>query len=290
MNRATPWALGVAVVVLSAGLAYYFWPQHPSVKPQPPPVETAVAPAAVPAVEQEASATHPVPSAGQEESATHYPAPQTEPTAPTPERQASTKSLPELSDSDALAREALAGLIDADLLQKYLVPQALVRHIVATVDNLPRKLLARRLVPVKPVGGEFLTTEKDHELAIAAANSARYASLVSVAEAADAKKLVGAYARLYPLFQKAYEELGYPKGYFNDRLIFVIDHLLAAPESQGPVALVNPHVQFRYADPDLEARSAGQKILLRIGNENAAAIKAKLREIRRELTSQNLKP
>lgn len=27
------------------------------------------------------------------------------------------------------------------------------------------------------------------------------------------------YVRLYPLFQKAYVELGYPNGYFNDRLI-----------------------------------------------------------------------
>jgi len=42
-------------------------------------------------------------------------------------------------------------------------------------------------------------------------------------------------------------------------------------------------------DPELESRSAGQKILLRIGNDNAARIKAKLREIRTELTRRGPK-
>ncbi|HYL23657.1 MAG TPA: DUF3014 domain-containing protein [Burkholderiales bacterium] len=40
---------------------------------------------------------------------------------------------------------------------------------------------------------------------------------------------------------------------------------------------------YEFADPDLETRSAGQKILLRMGPENAARVKAKLWEIRREL-------
>jgi hypothetical protein len=45
-----------------------------------------------------------------------------------------------------------------------------------------------------------------------------------------------------------------------------------------------PHVVYRFADPDLEAASAGHKIMLRMGSENASRIKAKLREIRRALT------
>ena len=63
-----------------------------------------------------------------------------------------------------------------------------------------------------------------------------------------------------------------------------IDHLLAAPEMTGPIAVVAPHVQYQYADPELEAQSAGRKLMMRAGPENTAAIKSKLREIRRELT------
>jgi len=114
-------------------------------------------------------------------------------------------------------------------------------------------------------------------------------------------KLVALYARLYPLCQRAYGELGYPNRYFNDRLIDVIDHLLATPEVKGPIKLVPPDVKgpvklerpwvmYEFADPELEARSAGQKILIRMGAGNAARVKAKLRDIRRQLTQRGVTP
>jgi hypothetical protein len=83
--------------------------------------------------------------------------------------------------------------------------------------------------------------------------------------------------------------LGYPNGYFNDRLVEVIDNLLATPESKGPIELVRPNVMYVYADPALEARSAGQKLLIRMGPENAKAIKAKLSELRAVIASGQLK-
>jgi hypothetical protein len=52
---------------------------------------------------------------------------------------------------------------------------------------------------------------------------------------------------------------------------------------QGPVALVQPRVFYEYKDRDLEARSAGQKLLIRMGPANAAVVKAKLRELRATL-------
>ena len=94
----------------------------------------------------------------------------------------------------------------------------------------------------------------------------------------------------YPLFQQSYRELGYPDGYFNDRLVVVIDHLLATPDLPQPPALTQSKVMYEYADPALESRSAGQKLLLRSGPDNEAAIKAKLREIRAALTSEKIPP
>jgi hypothetical protein len=104
----------------------------------------------------------------------------------------------------------------------------------------------------------------------------------------DTGKLVALYVRLYPLFQQAYRDLGYPDRYFNDRLVEVIDHLLATPSVPGPIKLAQPHVLYEFADPALEARSAGQKILIRIGPDNAARVKAKLRELRRQVTGREL--
>jgi len=196
------------------------------------------------------------------------------------------KPLPALGVSDATMRNALSELASDKTIIELFRIQDFVRHIVATIDNLPREKVALRLMPVKLPGGKFLVTGKDGNFTIGAGNAARYAPYLRLADALDSGKLVALYVHFYPLFQQAYQELGYPKGYFNDRLVEVIDHLLAAPEVQAPVKLVQPKVFYLYADPDLEARSAGQKILMRIGNENAARIKAKLREIRAELTRQ----
>ena len=108
-----------------------------------------------------------------------------------------------------------------------------------------------------------------------------------VVQATDVKSLALVYERLYPLFQQSYEDLGYPGKYFNDRLVQVIDHLLQAPEVSGPIQLVQPKVMFyEYADPNLESRSAGQKLLIRMGPANERIIKAKLREFRAEIVKK----
>jgi hypothetical protein len=97
--------------------------------------------------------------------------------------------------------------------------------------------------------------------------------------------LLSRYARFYPFFQEQYENLGYPTRYFNDRVVEVIDHLLATPEVEEPARLVQPRVLYEFTDPRLENLSAGQKILLRMGRTNQLKLKAKLREIRDRLVS-----
>ena len=247
----------VVVVLLGAAAAYYFWPGNPP-PPPPPPPPPAVQPAPPPPPPPEAP--------------THYEIEQ--PSAVEP------KPLPSLKDSDAALRGAATSVVGKDAFRRFFNPEEIVRRIVATVDNLPRKTYAQRLSPVKPVGGLMLTTGGEGNYAIAPENAARYTPYVRIVEHLDAKKAVALYVHFYPLFQQAYVELGYPNGYFNDRLVQVVDHLLATPDVQGPIKLVVPHVLYQFADPDLESRSAGQKLLLRMGSANAAKVKAKLRELR----------
>ena len=181
-------------------------------------------------------------------------------------------SLPTLDNSDALLREKLVDLMGRAPFSELVLPVALVRRIVATVDNLPRETAPRRVIPLVPVPGAYEPGNYD-----------RYAPYVRVLEAIDEKALVADYARAYPLFQQAYVELGYPGKQFNDRLIQAIDDLLAAPELDAPAELIRPRVVYEFASPDLETRSAGQKIMLRIGPANAARVKAKLLLVRREI-------
>jgi hypothetical protein len=172
-------------------------------------------------------------------------------------------------------------------LEEFFNLQDIVHRVVATVDNLPRENLPVRLMPVKPVAGWLVTTGKGESLALSPENAARYGPYVRLAETVPTGPLVAVYEHFYSLFQQQYEELGYPGKYFNDRLVEVIDHLLATPGVQGPVRLTQPKVLYQFADPKLEGLSAGQKILMRMGGENAAKMKAKLREIRDALAAKS---
>jgi hypothetical protein len=197
--------------------------------------------------------------------------------------------VPELADSDEPLRAALGQISSADAVKDFLVPQELIRKMVVTIDNLPRQKVAVEKRPVNPAGGSFVVKGDELHATLDPRNFDRYKPMVAAIDQVDAKQLGALYIHYYPLFQQSYQNLGYPNGYFNDRLVEVIDNLLATPEPKGPVELVRPNVMYVYADPALEARPAGQKLLIRMGPENAKAIKAKLTELRAEITAGQLK-
>lgn len=254
MGKTILWSIPV-VVLATAGL--YVWLKGQI--PEPEVVE-------LPAPPEEPAIRHPI------EEVRPPDAPAAAPTEP----------LPALSQSDGAMRKALTGLLGKKAVT-FFYPENMIHRFVATVDNLPRQELSLRLMPVKPVAKRPVTTGKGEKLSLSPRNAARYLPYVRLLETAPVGALVAVYARFYPLFQEQYEKLGYPGKYFNDRLVEVIDHLLAAPEVQGPVRLVQPKVLYHFADPTLEQLSSGQKILVRMGENNAAKVKTKLREIRNAL-------
>lgn len=193
--------------------------------------------------------------------------------------------LPELQQSDTSMAEVLAKLFVDQNLERFFILEHFVERFVVMVDNLPRPQLPATHRPLKKVPGKFLAYGELDQLTIDPANYQRYTPLVKMLSALDTQQVLAVYKRLYPLFQEAYQELGYPNAYFNDRLVEVVDHLLTTPPVSGPVYLVQPKALYLYADPALEELSAGRKILLRCGPENAAQIKAMLHEYRRGLTA-----
>ncbi len=162
-------------------------------------------------------------------------------------------------------RQSLIDVFGAKAVTQFLVPENVVRHIVVTVDNLPRKKVAIELRPIKPTPGATATASQGDVTTLGSANFERYAPFIKVVQNTDTKTLASVYFKLYPLFQQSYEDLGYPGQYFNDRLVEVIDDMLKTPDVQGPIELTQPKVFYEYADPKLEGLSAGQKLLLRMG-------------------------
>jgi len=199
-------------------------------------------------------------------------------TGPAP---ATTSPLPPLDSSDGAVTSALASIPGADGLAGLLLSRGLIPHIVATVDALPRHSIGASILPLRTPKGIFAVDTSSGKPMLDSRNFARYDPYLKIAEAVDPRTLVTWYVHWYPLFQQAYRELGYPQGYFNDRLIAAIDDMLAAPNAQPPIALsATTDGHYVFSDPTWESLSVGQKLMIRIGPEHERTLKARLSSIR----------
>jgi len=191
-------------------------------------------------------------------------------------------ALPPLNESDEYLHLALSVFIDEEI-SSLIVKSRLIEKIVATIDNLPREYMNERMRPIGLFVSPFEVESQENlnGFILSATNYARYELLVNGLSIIDMNLLVGTYLRFYPLFQEAYEDLGYPRSYFNDRVIEVIDHLLDTPEVNDPIIVHRPYAYlYEFAHPDIEALSSGQKLLLRLGAKNLSRAKQFLKEFR----------
>jgi hypothetical protein len=251
MDKKISFAIAGVIVLGSALAAYLYWQNQPNtvvvqVKPAPPP-------------------------------APEIPASQVVETRP------ALPPLPKLTQSDSFVFDALADLVGNPSMMKLFRAERVIHNIVVTIDNLPQERVPVDVMPFSAPTGRFVTAGTEGHVSISPKNASRYVPYVKIAEAIDAKKLVGLYVRLYPLFQQSYEELGYVDRQFNDQLTDTLDDLLDTPDTKEPIKLVQPKYFYVFADPNLEELSVGQKILLRLGSKNAKIVKSKLVEIKQEL-------
>ena len=253
----------IAALLALAAVAYAWWwwvEREPA--PEPP----------------VASAPQPVPPTAPAEPAIRYPLELPVGTAPV--------DAPGLSA--ALAE--LLGPAGMALLQLNDFP----RRFVATVDNLGRDHAPPLIWPVQPAPGRFTVQQLPDGPQLHGENAKRYAPYLAVLEQVDPAGAAALYRRMFPLLQQAWHDLGMGDRYFNDRLVEVIDLLLATPEPaepprlrltevKGPIAPERPWVRYEFADPRLQSLAAGQKILVRMGLANERRLKAWLTAFRAEL-------
>lgn len=282
-SRVWPGVLGVVVVLAIAALAWWWSSQQEDqiVTTVPPSISAPAAPASETAP-ADANADAADEAAEPEEPVVEFP-------------------VPEPEDAEPLEPTGIAGALGdwlgARQADTFLQTGDFARRFVATVDNLGRSHAPPSIWPVNPAEGRFTVETRGEETVIAASNADRYTPLVTLAEAVDVSRAVDLYVRMYPLLQAAYEDLGFPKAHFNDRLIRVIDLLLASPEPEAPIPVqltevkgpqrsLRPWVRYEFADPALEDLSAGQKIMVRVGADNQRRLKARLAALRQALVTR----
>ena len=192
--------------------------------------------------------------------------------------------LPRLNDSDSFVAEKISELSSGTSLLGYLVDEQLVRRAVVLVENISRGQYPQTALPYKPIVEEMQVSSDDGRLfTMEAASYTRFDAAVAAFVALDTEQTVGLYRLLSPLLQQAYAEIGFRDAEFEQALIKAIDAVLSAPEIEGPFQLVKPSVMYLYADTRLEELANMNKQLIRLGPENSARLKAKLREFKQAL-------
>jgi hypothetical protein len=259
MKKTAPYML---LIILFAAAAWYFFTREPeAVHELPPPY----LPPAMPAEEQQ-------PGTQLEDSLAYR-----EPVIlPDP--------LPLLDASDPELTLALAEIAGADRLAEYLVKNQIISRFVATLDSLTSRQVPPQINPIRPATDKFIAETEGESILMSAENFTRYDGYVALMQDVNTDVLVALYQRYYPLFEQAWEENG-GEGSFNERLAEVIDHLLETPDVPGPVYLSKPEAVYVFEEPELEAMTAGQKVLVRMGSVNAAVVKEKLTEVKLQISN-----
>ena len=220
--------VGIVVLIGAAGAAYYFYFNKGNEAPPPQPMQTvrhAPSPVPHPAPENHFA----VPGEGQVTASS-------EPTHFGP--------MPTLDTSDDSIEQALSDLIGKERFKALFMTDNLVRRVVATVDNTTAShQITSEFSALKPLESNFRVSKHKGLITIATANYDRYEPYVDLIRRLDVKRASAVYVHFYPLFQVAYNDLGV-QGYFNDRLVQVIDHLLSTPNVKGSIAVTQLTASF----------------------------------------------
>ena len=199
------------------------------------------------------------------------------------------EQLPVLEDSDVMVRSRVAELSNRQTFRQWSVGDHLIQETVMLVDNVSRGAIPaakiRRLAPK----GKFSAIEKSPNLYVMDPKGYHrydvYADTLQSINVADATRI---YRGMKPLFDYAYQQLGYPESDFDPALRRAIGHLLRAPVLSGEIGLIRPSVMYRFADPKLESLSQAQKQLIRMGPRNTRIIQNTLRAFLANLDRSDL--
>jgi hypothetical protein len=242
------WFAGVAiaVLILLAGAAWYFWPRTP--------LDT-------PAQTTDKAVT-----------------PQTS-TVRLPAEPGEDIELPPLDESDTVVRELVTKLSAHPRVAAWLTTDHLIRDFVAIVVNISQgQTPTPHLAHVRP-DGKFQARQEGSQIRIDPRSYSRYDGYAQAVAGLDAQGAARLYATVKPRVEEAYQGLGAPDGTFDRTLEKAIIRLLETPIVEGDIGLQSTTVSYSFADPALEGLTPAQRQFLRMGPANMRVVRAKLVEI-----------
>lgn len=190
---------------------------------------------------------------------------------------AETIILPELNDSDSVVKESLSTLAPVSLL-KLVVDDDLVRRAVVFTENLAEGKVAKKHHFLKQPQDKF-TVLDGAKVVVDPTSFKRYDKYVELFTTIEDEQLISLINDFKPLIEEAYDEIGLSDVVFEERLKLAFEQLIDTPEVPMNTPLVSQSVTYQYAQAEYESLSDAQKQLLRMGPENSAKLKSKLKRL-----------
>jgi len=200
--------------------------------------------------------------------------------APPPLQEAPEEVALTLEISDQVLRVDLAEAGGSDLLKTTLLQENLVQRCAGVVDGFSRGQIPYKALPLKPPAEKFSIVTIENQSFINPESYHRYDGYAEAIAELNTATLVSTFNRFRPLLEQAYAGLGYRADEFDNAVIRALDRILATPELHEPIALRRKETIYLHANPELEALTAVQKLLLRTGPDNVARIKGQAQAIR----------
>ena len=186
----------------------------------------------------------------------------------------------QLDGSDELVRRLAIEVLARPEVASFLVTDNLIRRFVSSVQSVAGGYSPRDELDFLRSSERFVVQRSGQHLVIAPSSFRRYRLAVEVFTSCDADDLAVLLERLKPLVERAHEDLPWKRSDFESTLLEAMDHLLVTPIPDGPIQVERRTVTYAFADSTLESLSDAQRLLLRLGPDNALRIRRQLRELR----------
>jgi hypothetical protein len=191
-----------------------------------------------------------------------------------------SRTLPPLEQMDTFLRALFGALSSHPQLARWLATDDLIRQMADSIDKISRGESPAKTVSVLKPQDVFEIKGARGQMVIDPRSYRRYEPLASAVASLNANGLAQAYRTIQPRLDEAYRALGRSENTVDEAINVALTVLLTTPDVQDPIRVVpGKGATYAFADPNLESLAPMQKHLIRMGPQNAAIIRARLREL-----------
>ena len=182
--------------------------------------------------------------------------------------------------ADSYARETISAVNGGKALAQFVTGDYVVERAVAIVDGLRRGEVPYKLLPVGRPSQAFPISDDGLRVSMDPSGFSRYDGFAQWVNGIDVHAVVALLNDYEKIATEALSRMGVGDFDIRSAVLAATTEILSTPITPENAELMKREANWVYIDPELEALSALQKQVLRMGPKNSEIIQAKARELR----------